>query len=65
MDSENRSKPAPSNANNWIRFLRLPSTSAVYTLLGSPKARFGFVIVMTFILAAVFAPLVAPGDPKE
>ncbi|MBK7455743.1 MAG: ABC transporter permease [Anaerolineales bacterium] len=65
MDSENRSKPAPSNANNWFRFLRLPSTSAVYTLLGSPKARFGFVIVMTFILAAVFAPLVAPGDPKE
>lgn len=45
--------------------LKLSTTSAFYTLLGSPKARLGFVIVMVFVLAAIFAPLIAPGDPKE
>ncbi len=45
--------------------LKLPRTSALYILLGSPKARLGFVIVMVFVLAAIFAPLIAPGDPKK
>lgn len=45
--------------------MKIPRTSALYTLLGSPKARAGFVVVMFFVLAAVLAPLVAPGDPKE
>jgi peptide/nickel transport system permease protein len=44
---------------------KIPRTSALYILMGSPKARVGFVIVMVIVLAAVFAPLVAPGDPKE
>jgi peptide/nickel transport system permease protein len=46
-------------------WLKIPRTGAVYTLLGSPKARAGFVIVMFFVLAAVLAPIFAPGDPKE
>lgn len=37
----------------------------VRNLLGNPKARFGIIIVMFFILMAVFAPIVAPGDPSE
>lgn len=40
-------------------------TSALGVLLGSAKARLGFLIVMTFVLAAVFAPQIAPGDPKR
>ncbi|HNB54176.1 MAG TPA: ABC transporter permease, partial [Anaerolineales bacterium] len=43
----------------------LSPTSALYTLLASPKARIGFGIVMMFVLAAVFAAMIAPGDPKE
>ncbi len=35
------------------------------TLLSSGKARVGLAIVMTFILAAVFAQWIAPGDPKK
>lgn len=38
---------------------------AMYTLFGSPKARIGFVIVLVFILAALLAPIIAPGDPKK
>lgn len=45
--------------------VKLPRTSALYTLLASPKARLGFSIVMLFVLAAIFAPLIAPGDPKQ
>lgn len=45
--------------------LKISRTSALYTLLGSPKARVGFAIVMFFVLAAVFAPLIAPGNPKQ
>jgi peptide/nickel transport system permease protein len=35
------------------------------TLLGHPKARLGGGIVLFFILIAIFAPIVAPGDPTE
>jgi peptide/nickel transport system permease protein len=56
-----------SAAGAFVRRFRLkiPRTSAVYTLLGSPKARAGFVIVMFFVLAAVLAPIFTPGDPQE
>ena len=45
--------------------LRIPGAGALRVLLGSPKGRIGFAIVMVFVLAAIFAPLIAPGDPKE
>src|SRR5205823_6754483 len=35
------------------------------TLLSSPKSRFGAGIVLFFILAALLAPIIAPGDPNE
>jgi peptide/nickel transport system permease protein len=35
------------------------------TLLGSPKARLGVSIVLFFVLVAILAPLIAPGDPNE
>lgn len=57
---------ADTNQPNKQRFsLKLPRTSALYTLLGSSKARLGFAIVMVFVLAAVFASAIAPGDPKK
>src|SRR5438105_1443504 len=46
--------PAPRERQRFV-FLR--------TLLGSPKARLGAAIVLFFILVAVLAPVVAPGDP--
>jgi peptide/nickel transport system permease protein len=63
----NEKKPSlESGSAGRPRFsLRVSRTSALYTLLGSPKARVGFVIVMIIVLSAVFAPLIAPGDPKE
>jgi peptide/nickel transport system permease protein len=45
--------------------VKLTRLGAVRTLLGSPKARVGFVIVLFFVLAAVLAPVITPGDPKE
>jgi peptide/nickel transport system permease protein len=44
---------------------RLAKSGALYILLGSSKARLGAVIVLIFVLASVFAPQVAPGDPKK
>jgi peptide/nickel transport system permease protein len=35
------------------------------TLLKNPKALTGFAIVAFFIILAVFAPVIAPGDPSE
>src|SRR6476469_10995664 len=35
------------------------------TLLKNPKALTGFAIVAFFIILAVFAPIIAPGDPSE
>jgi peptide/nickel transport system permease protein len=32
-------------------------------LLRNPKARLGLIIVAIFVLAAIFAPVIAPGDP--
>jgi peptide/nickel transport system permease protein len=37
----------------------------VRELLRNPKARLGVAIVVFFILIAVFAPIIAPGDPTE
>ena len=39
--------------------------ASLITLLRSQKARIGFGIVMLFVLASLFAPMVAPGDPKK
>lgn len=44
---------------------RVGRLSALHTLLGSPKARVGFAIVLLFVLAAALAPVITPGDPKE
>ena len=66
MEPMDKTQPKASEPVRKPRFsFKLPRTSALYTLLGSPKARVGFVVVMIFVLAAIFAPLVAPGDPKE
>src|SRR5438128_1023611 len=35
------------------------------TLLSSPKSRLGAGIVLIFILAALFAPIIGAGDPNE
>lgn len=37
----------------------------VGNLLRNPKARLGIGIVSFFILVAIFAPIIAPGDPSE
>jgi peptide/nickel transport system permease protein len=34
-------------------------------LLGNRKATFGATVVSIFVLAAIFAPLIAPGDPSD
>src|SRR4051794_20203483 len=34
-------------------------------LLGNSKARLGIMIVAGFILVAIFAPIIAPGDPSN
>lgn len=34
-------------------------------MFSSPKSRLGLAIVLVFVLAAVFAPVIAPGDPQE
>ncbi|MGA7729702.1 MAG: ABC transporter permease [Chloroflexia bacterium] len=37
----------------------------IRTLLHNRKALFGLIIVVFFVLIAIFAPLVAPGDPSK
>lgn len=37
----------------------------VRELLRNPKARLGVAIVAIFVLAAIFAPIIAPGDPTS
>jgi peptide/nickel transport system permease protein len=43
---------------------RRPRFALVRTLLGSPKSRLGAAIVLFFILIALLAPVIAPGDPS-
>jgi len=38
---------------------------AVGTIWSEPKARFGVVLLLLFILMAIFAPLIAPYDPHD
>ena len=65
MNRTNTKQPPESQPAPRRSFIpRLSRSGALYTLLGSPKARIGFVIVMIFILAAVFAPL-CPGNPTK
>ena len=56
-------EPVPAGKRGFS--FKIPRTSALYTLLGSAKARIGFGIVMVILLAAILAPLIAPGDPKQ
>ncbi|HIW31053.1 MAG TPA: ABC transporter permease [Candidatus Luteococcus avicola] len=44
---------------------RRPNASLVHGLLTNPKATTGAVIVLLFILLALFAPVIAPGDPSR
>lgn len=37
----------------------------LHTLLKNPKARVGIAIVLLFILVALLAPVIAPGDPSD
>jgi len=48
------------NSASWLSRL-----GPIGTLLSSTKARIGLTIVMVFVLAAIFAQWVAPGDPKK
>jgi ABC-type dipeptide/oligopeptide/nickel transport system permease subunit len=65
--SETEKKAAADSGSGGGRRRRLsiPGSSALRTLLGSPKARIGFAIVLVIVLVAAFAPLLAPGDPKK
>jgi peptide/nickel transport system permease protein len=66
MNTDNNkqtAEPQPAPRRNLLR--RLSQMGALNTLLGSHKARIGFVIVMIFILAAIFAPWIAPGNPQK
>lgn len=58
-----QSTPQPARKRGFS--FRPAKTGALYTLLGSSKARLGAVIVLIFVLASVLAPWVAPGDPKK
>ncbi len=63
MDKKQTGESKPSSQRSLRQWLT--GGSALATLLGSSKARFGFAIVMIFVLAALFAPWVSPGDPKK
>jgi len=66
MDStQNKPAPAAGREGGERTSAKIPGTGAVRTLLGSAKARVGFAILLVFILAAVLAPVIAPGDPQR
>lgn len=44
---------------------RSPGARLVRNLVRSPKSVIGLVIVLTFIFMAIFAPIIAPGDPQQ
>ena len=54
-------KPGKTQARTNL-FLR---AGALGTLFGNTKARIGFAIVMFFVMAALLAPIIAPGNPKK
>ncbi len=60
MSTATTQPTSPRNSASWLSRL-----GPVGTLLRSSKARIGLAIVMVFVLAAVFAQWVAPGDPKK
>jgi peptide/nickel transport system permease protein len=59
MDNTPNAYPAPSGLSNVLRSVK---TSA---LLRSPLTVIGLVIILMFVLSAVFAPLLAPMDPTQ
>ena len=61
--TSNRAESTP--ASKAAGKTKSPRQGAMYTLFGSPKAKLGFAIVMFFVLAALLAPVIAPGDPKK
>ena len=42
-----------------------PGMRLLRNLVRSPKSLIGLVIVAIFMLMAIFAPIIAPGDPQE
>lgn len=54
---------AASEQKQWNPFRVLGR--AVGTIWSEPKARFGVVLLLLFILMAIFAPLIAPYDPHD
>ena len=64
-ETEKKDTASLSPGSGRRRRFRVPGSSALRTLMGSPKARVGFAIVLVIVLTAVFAPLLAPGDPKK
>jgi peptide/nickel transport system permease protein len=48
---------APPRVSEWRRFVRV--------FFNRPVVVFGFVVIMVFVIMAIFAPLLAPYDPYE
>jgi peptide/nickel transport system permease protein len=64
-ETEKQEAASPGPGGRRRHRFKVPGSSALRTLLGSPKARIGFAIVLLIVLAAALAPLLAPGDPKK
>lgn len=58
-------QPEPKPGKTQTRPSLLLRAGALGTLFGNTKARIGFAIVMFFVLAALLAPIIAPGNPKK
>jgi peptide/nickel transport system permease protein len=56
---------APENSPLRAERIRSAQFGFLGDLLGERKAIFGFVILAIFLLIAIFAPLLAPGDPTR
>jgi peptide/nickel transport system permease protein len=64
-ETEKQEAASPGPRGGRRRRFKVPGSSALRTLMGSPKARIGFAIVLLIVLGALLAPLLAPGDPKK
>ena len=51
--------------NKPKRSTRKKSFPWIYIILRHPQARIGIAIILFLVAMAVFAPLIAPGDPTE
>ncbi len=64
-EPDNSPQREPSSGGKRRFSLNALLPDALKTLMGSSKARIGFAIILVFVLAAVFASSIAPGDPKR